>query len=62
MPNHLIDKTDARILEKLQSDALASHQELSDLVHLSAPQCFRRVKKLEEAGVIDRYVAPEPEV
>ena len=57
MPTPVIDKTDARILEKLQVDALASHQELSDLVHLSAPQCFRRVKKLEEAGVIDRYVA-----
>ena len=57
MPIPVLDKTDVRILEKLQDDALASHQELSDLVHLSAPQCFRRVKKLEEAGVIDRYVA-----
>jgi len=57
MPIPDLDKTDVKILDKLQSDARASHQELSDLVHLSAPQCFRRVKKMEEAGVIDRYVA-----
>ena len=55
--NFTMDKTDIRILEQLQVDAHTSHQALSDAVHLSAPQCFRRVRKLEEAGVIDRYVA-----
>ncbi len=57
MHNLKIDKTDARILAELQKDARTSHQELSAAVHLSAPQCFRRVRKLEEAGVISRYVA-----
>jgi Lrp/AsnC family transcriptional regulator, leucine-responsive regulatory protein len=57
MPNPILDKTDVRILERLQTDARSSHQELSELVHLSAPQCFRRVRKLEQSGVIDRYVA-----
>lgn len=51
------DKIDARILDQLQRDARTSHQDLSEAVHLSAPQCFRRVRKLEEAGVIARYVA-----
>jgi Lrp/AsnC family leucine-responsive transcriptional regulator len=57
MHNASIDKTDARILDRLQRDARTSHQELSDVVHLSAPQCFRRVRKMEQAGIIDRYVA-----
>lgn len=57
MPKLSLDKMDVQILRALQQNARASHQELSELVHLSAPQCFRRVRKLEEAGVIDRYVA-----
>ncbi len=52
-----LDKIDARILDQLQKDARTSHQDLSEAVHLSAPQCFRRVRKLEESGVISRYVA-----
>jgi Lrp/AsnC family transcriptional regulator, leucine-responsive regulatory protein len=57
MTNYAIDRADLRILERLQGNAHASHQELADVAHLSAPQCFRRVRKLEEGGVIDRYVA-----
>ncbi len=52
-----LDAADRRILERLQTDALASNAALSEVAHLSAPQCFRRVKRLEEAGVIERYVA-----
>lgn len=52
-----LDPTDRRILERLQIDARASNAELSEVAHLSAPQCFRRVKRLEEAGIIERYVA-----
>jgi Lrp/AsnC family leucine-responsive transcriptional regulator len=52
-----LDRIDYRILERLQSDARASNAELSEIAHLSAPQCFRRVKRLEESGVIDRYAA-----
>ena len=52
-----LDAADRRILERLQADARTSNAELSAIAHLSAPQCFRRVKRLEEAGVIERYVA-----
>ena len=52
-----LDAADRRILDRLQSDARASNAELSAAAHLSAPQCFRRVKRLEEAGVIEHYVA-----
>lgn len=52
-----LDGVDYRILERLQSDGRASNAELSEVAHLSAPQCFRRVKRLEEAGIIERYVA-----
>jgi len=52
-----MDKIDARILDHLQKDARTSHQDLSEAVHLSAPQCFRRVRKLEASGVISKYVA-----
>lgn len=52
-----LDAADRRILERLQTDALASNAALSEVAHLSAPQCFRRVKRLEDAGVIERYVA-----
>ncbi len=52
-----LDAADCRILERLQADARASNTELSEVAHLSATQCFRRVKRLEEAGVIERYAA-----
>ncbi len=52
-----LDRTDYRILAKLQSDGRASNAELSEIAHLSPPQCFRRVKRLEEGGMIERYVA-----
>lgn len=52
-----LDAIDHRILDRLQTDGRASNAELSEVAHLSAPQCFRRVKRLEEAGVIERYVA-----
>lgn len=56
MQNEL-DAIDRRILAVLQREGRASHARLSELVHLSAPQCFRRVKRLEDAGVIEGYVA-----
>ena len=52
-----LDRIDYRILDRLQKDGRASNAELSEIAHLSPPQCFRRVKRLEEAGMIDRYVA-----
>jgi Lrp/AsnC family transcriptional regulator, leucine-responsive regulatory protein len=52
-----IDGLDRKILEALQADGRASNVELAAQVHLSAPQCFRRVRALEERGVIRGYRA-----
>ncbi|GAB4555200.1 MAG: Lrp/AsnC family transcriptional regulator [Rhizobacter sp.] len=52
-----IDSLDRKILSALQADGRASNVELSAQVHLSAPQCFRRVRALEERGVIRGYRA-----
>ena len=51
-----LDRMDVSILDALQADARLSNQRLADKVGLSASACWRRVKSLEEAGVIDRYV------
>lgn len=52
-----LDRLDRRLLEELQRDGRASNVELAEKIHLSAPQCLRRVRRLEEAGVIRRYAA-----
>ena len=52
-----LDKVDLRILDELQRDGALSNVELARRVHLSASPCLARVKALEAAGVIDRYVA-----
>ncbi len=52
-----LDRTDLAILEILQQDARISNQELADRVSLSPSPCLRRVRRLEEAGVIRAYVA-----
>lgn len=57
MPATMLDSLDRKILEALQADGRASNVELSGRVHLSAPQCFRRVRALEERGVIRGYRA-----
>lgn len=50
------DRSDLKILKALQKNARLSHVELSQLVHLSASQCQRRLKRLQETGVIKRYI------
>jgi len=57
MPHAPLDALDRKILDVLQSDGRASNVDLSARVHLSAPQCFRRVRALEERGVIRGYRA-----
>ena len=57
MPKIELDRTDLAILEILQADARVSNQDLADRVSLSPSPCLRRVRRLEEAGVIRRYVA-----
>jgi Lrp/AsnC family leucine-responsive transcriptional regulator len=52
-----LDKTDRNILSILQSDARLTNQEVAERVNLSPSPCLRRIKSLEEAGVIRQYVA-----
>ncbi|NVK43226.1 MAG: Lrp/AsnC family transcriptional regulator [Oceanospirillaceae bacterium] len=52
-----LDRLDVKILEALQQNGRLSNVELSEVVHLSPSQCQRRRQKLEESGVIQRYVA-----
>ncbi|MGZ5130415.1 MAG: Lrp/AsnC family transcriptional regulator [Caldimonas sp.] len=51
------DNIDRNILRVLQVAGRATNVELATQVHLSAPQCFRRVRSLEERGVIRGYAA-----
>lgn len=57
MPYEALDRTDLRILGELQRDGRLSNQELAERVSLSPSPCLRRVRRLEESGVIKRYVA-----
>ena len=52
-----LDATDLRILDQLQRDASLTNQALAAAVHTSAATCLRRVKRLTEAGVIERSIA-----
>jgi Lrp/AsnC family transcriptional regulator, leucine-responsive regulatory protein len=52
-----LDAIDRAILNLLQHDGRLSNQELAQRVHLSPSACLRRVKALEEQGVIAGYVA-----
>lgn len=57
MPSIKLDKTDRKILALLQAEGRLSNQELADRVNLSPSPCLRRIRQLEEAGVIRQYVA-----
>ncbi|MGE0282487.1 MAG: Lrp/AsnC family transcriptional regulator [Rhizobiaceae bacterium] len=52
-----LDAIDWKILKELQADGRMTNVELSSRVGISAPPCLRRVKKLEEAGIIRGYRA-----
>ena len=52
-----LDAIDLRVLRALQSNGRATYDELAAQVSLSASATLRRVKRLEEAGVIEGYVA-----
>jgi Lrp/AsnC family transcriptional regulator len=52
-----LDKTDCQLLHLLQQDAGLSLNELADAVHLTTTPCWKRLKKLEECGVIKKKVA-----
>jgi len=51
-----IDRLDRRILEEMQKDGSISNLELAEKVGLSPSPCSRRVKQLEESGIINRTV------
>ncbi|WP_076593004.1 Lrp/AsnC family transcriptional regulator [Herminiimonas arsenitoxidans] len=52
-----LDELDRRILNALQTDASQTNNDLAAAVHASPPTCLRRVKRLVDAGVIERQVA-----
>jgi Lrp/AsnC family transcriptional regulator, leucine-responsive regulatory protein len=52
-----LDNVDLALLDELQADASLSNQDLALKVHVSPPTCLRRVKRLREAGLIERQVA-----
>jgi Lrp/AsnC family leucine-responsive transcriptional regulator len=52
-----LDAIDLKILGQLQADSSLTNVELARRVHLSPSPCLMRVKALESAGVIERYVA-----
>lgn len=52
-----LDRTDRKILEALQEDARLSSADLAERVSLTPSPCWRRVKRLEEEGVIRGYHA-----
>lgn len=51
-----LDDLDRRIVRELQRDASQSNAELAERVGSSAPSCWRRIRQLEEAGVLKETV------
>ena len=51
-----LDAIDARILSLIQDDAALSVADIADRVGLSSSPCWRRIKRMEEAGIITRRV------
>jgi len=52
-----LDAIDIKILRELQRDGRMTNVELAERVGISAPPCLRRVRKLEESGIIEGYHA-----
>ncbi len=57
MPHNKLDPIDRKILAELQADGRMTNVELSQRVGISAPPCLRRVRTLEEMGLIKGYHA-----
>ena len=57
-----LDQIDRAILIQLQRNCRVTNQELSELVGLSPSPCLRRLRRLEQAGVIEGYAAQVNEV
>ncbi|MBL0392979.1 Lrp/AsnC family transcriptional regulator [Ramlibacter monticola] len=52
-----VDAIDLALLEQLQADSSLSNQDLAARVHISPATCLRRVKRLREAGLVEREMA-----
>ena len=57
MKQLMLDKVDKTLLNMLQQDATVSLQELDDTDNLTTTPCWKRLKRLEEQGMIDKKVA-----
>ena len=57
MEENTLDGIDLALLAQLQRDASLGNQALAERVHISPPTCLRRVRRLREAGWIEREVA-----
>ena len=53
----MLQPKDRRLLAELQRDSRLTNQELADKVGMSSSATWRRVKSLEDSGVIERYTA-----
>ena len=52
-----LDDTDIALLEAMQTDASLSNLDLAARARISPPTCLRRVKRLRDAGLIERQIA-----
>ncbi len=57
MAKHKLDSIDKKIIKELQNDGRITNVELARRVDISAPPCLRRVRALEEMGIINGYHA-----
>ena len=55
--NFELDATDLKLLDALQNATSLSNLALATLAHISPPTCLRRVKRLRDAGLIEREIA-----
>jgi Lrp/AsnC family transcriptional regulator, leucine-responsive regulatory protein len=53
----MLEPQDRQILVQLQRDARATNQQLADAVGMSPSACWRRVRSLEDSGIVQRYAA-----
>jgi DNA-binding Lrp family transcriptional regulator len=56
MPNSSLDSIDLKLLRTVQEDARLSNVDLAERIGLSASPCLRRLRKLEDSGVIKGYM------
>lgn len=57
MNKQLLESADLKILELLQANGRLTNQEIAERIGMSASPCWRRIKRLEESGVITGYHA-----